>query len=82
MVEAACDTLTAWIGARDLAIAGPPREVYLSEPETPPEQVRTIVEFPVVEVAAPVPISLSRYVRPTGRPVSRTRPRRRGAPRP
>jgi effector-binding domain-containing protein len=56
-VEAAYDTLTAWIGAHDLAIAGPPREVYLSEPETPPEQVRTIVEFPVVEVAAPVPIT-------------------------
>jgi effector-binding domain-containing protein len=47
-------TLTAWIGAHELAIAGPPREVYLSEPETPPEQVKTIVEFPVSEVATPV----------------------------
>jgi effector-binding domain-containing protein len=54
-VEAAYHTLTAWIGAHDLAIAGPPREVYLSEPETPPEQIRTIVEFPVVEVAAAAP---------------------------
>ena len=53
----AYDTLTAWIGAHDLAFAGPPREVYLSEPATPPEQVRTIIEFPVVEVAAPVATS-------------------------
>jgi effector-binding domain-containing protein len=53
----AYDTLTAWIGAHDLAFAGPPREVYLSEPETPPEQIRTIVEVPVVEVTAPVATS-------------------------
>ena len=51
----AYDTLAAWIGAHDLVIAGPPREVYLSEPETPPEQIRTIIEFPVIEAAAPVP---------------------------
>lgn len=51
----AYETLTTWIGAHELAIAGPPREVYLSEPATPPEQVKTIVEFPVSEVASPVP---------------------------
>jgi effector-binding domain-containing protein len=50
----AYDRLTAWIRAHDLAFAGPPREVYMSGPETPPEQVRTIIEFPVEEVAAPV----------------------------
>ncbi len=48
------DTLTEWIGAHDLAVSGPPREVYLSEPGTPPEETRTIVEFPVTEVRAPV----------------------------
>ncbi len=48
------DALIAWIPAHDLEIAGPPREVYLSDPSTPPEQVHTIVEFPVVKVAAPV----------------------------
>jgi hypothetical protein len=53
-IGAAYDTVTEWIGAHDLAAAGPPREVYLSEPETPPELVRTIVELPVTEVAAPV----------------------------
>jgi effector-binding domain-containing protein len=47
-IGAAYDSLTAWIGAHDLAIAGPPREVYLSEPGTPPEQIRTILEFPVI----------------------------------
>jgi effector-binding domain-containing protein len=46
--------LLAWPGEHGYAMAGPPREVYLSEPETPPEQIRTIVELPVVEVAAPV----------------------------
>ncbi len=56
-LEVAYDTLAAWIAAHDLAIAGPPREVYLSEPETLPEQIRTIVEFPVDEVAAAVPIT-------------------------
>lgn len=53
-VETAYDTLTAWIGAHEMAVAGPPREVYLSEPDTPPDKVKTIVEFPVSQVAAPV----------------------------
>jgi effector-binding domain-containing protein len=53
-VGAAYDTLTEWIGTHDLAVMGPPREVYLSEGDTPPEQVRTIIEFPVVETAATV----------------------------
>jgi effector-binding domain-containing protein len=55
-VGAAYDTLLAWLGAHELTVAGPPREVYLSEPDTPPEQIRTIVEFPVAEAAAPVAI--------------------------
>jgi AraC family transcriptional regulator len=53
-IGAAYDTLAAWIGAQGLVIAGPPREAYLSEPETPPEQIRTLVEFPIIEVA-PLP---------------------------
>lgn len=47
-------TITAWIGEHGFVAAGPPREVYLSEPTVPPEQIRTIVELPVVEVATPV----------------------------
>ena len=53
-VASAYDELVAWIGAHDLAVGGPPREVYLSPPETPPAQIRTIVEFPVARMAAPV----------------------------
>ena len=54
---AANDRLAAWIGDHALAIAGPPREAYLSEPDTPPEQIRTTVEFPVLELATPAPTS-------------------------
>ena len=46
-VASAYDTLTGWIADHDLAVAGAPREVYLSPPETPPAQIRTIIEFPV-----------------------------------
>lgn len=46
-VGAAYATLSAWVGAHGLVFAGPPREVYLSEPSTPPDQIRTIIEFPV-----------------------------------
>ena len=53
----AYDDLTAWIGRQGLAIAGPPREVYLSEPGTPPGETRTVVEFPVVGMEAPVAIA-------------------------
>jgi effector-binding domain-containing protein len=53
-IGAAYGTLMAWIGEHGLAMAGAPREVYLSEPDTPPEQVKTILEIPVTEVGAPV----------------------------
>lgn len=41
------DSLGGWIPAHGYVVAGPPREVYLSEASTPPEQTRTVVEFPV-----------------------------------
>lgn len=50
----AYDEITAWIGGHEMVVAGPPREVYLSEPDAPPESIRTIVEFPVSEVATTV----------------------------
>ena len=50
---AAYETLTTWLGEHDVAIVGPPREVYLSEGDTPPEEVRTIIELPVADVGAP-----------------------------
>jgi effector-binding domain-containing protein len=46
-VAAAHGALTAWLGAHDFVVTGPPREVYLSPGDTPPEQIRTIVELPV-----------------------------------
>ena len=48
------DALTGWLGEHGFVPAGPPREVYLSEPGTPPERIHTILEFPVAGVAAPV----------------------------
>ena len=53
-VGPAYTAMTAWIGAHDLVVTGPPREVYLSDGNTPPEQIRTVIEFPVTEVVAPV----------------------------
>jgi effector-binding domain-containing protein len=48
------DTLAAtyeqiqdFIRDQGLEMAGPPREFYLSEPETPPERTQTIVEWPI-----------------------------------
>ena len=48
------DLLSAWIPDHGLAIAGPPREAYLSPPSTPPQRTHTIVEFPVTRVAVAV----------------------------
>lgn len=53
-VAASYEAITTWIAEHDMVVAGPPRETYLSPPETPPEQVRTVIEFPVVELGAPV----------------------------
>ena len=56
----AYDDLAAWIGRQGLAVAGAPREVYLSDPSTPPGQTRTVVEFPVVEAGARVAVEAAR----------------------
>jgi effector-binding domain-containing protein len=53
-VGTAYDELTAWIGDHGLVATGPPREVYLSGPETPPAEIRTVVEFPVAPRPAPI----------------------------
>ena len=55
----AYDELESWIGREGYAIAGPPREVYLSEPSTPPDDIRTVVEFPVIVSTAAVPAARS-----------------------
>ena len=53
-IGAAYGTVAAWIDSHELVVAGPPREVYLSEPETPPDQVKTVIEFPVTAQPAPL----------------------------
>ena len=54
-IATAYEAITTWIGEHELVIAGPPREVYLSAPTVPPEQTRTIIEFPVAPLQAAVP---------------------------
>lgn len=53
-IGATYDALSAWVPAHGFTVAGPPREVYLSPPDTPPERIQTIVEFPVARVPVAV----------------------------
>jgi effector-binding domain-containing protein len=43
----AYDEVQAYIREHNLVIAGPPREFYLSPPETPAERIQTLVEWPI-----------------------------------
>jgi effector-binding domain-containing protein len=43
----AYDALQDFIRSQDLITEGPPREFYLSPPETPAESIQTIVEWPI-----------------------------------
>ena len=44
--------LRRWIDEKHLVVVGAPREVYLSPPDTAPEEIRTVVEFPVSVTSA------------------------------
>lgn len=50
----AYDALGRWLDAHGFVMAGPPREVYLSPPDTAPAETRTIIEYPVSEVRSAV----------------------------
>ena len=51
-IAAAYHTLTGWISEHGHDIAGPPREIYLNDPQTmPPEDLLTRVEFPICSEA-------------------------------
>lgn len=50
-VGVAYDALWAWLAAHGLEPAGPPRETYLSPPDTPPSLIRTVIEVPVSDAA-------------------------------
>ena len=47
-IAPAYHTLTSWISEHGHEMAGPPREIYLNDPQTvPPEDLLTRVEFPI-----------------------------------
>ena len=48
-LAAAYDAIARWVEEQGLALGGPPRETYLSEPGTPPEEIRTLIEWPLAE---------------------------------
>lgn len=51
-ITPAYHTLAGWIEQNGYEIAGPPREIYLNDPQTvPPEELLTRVEYPVCPVA-------------------------------
>ena len=55
-IAPAYHTLTGWIAERGHEIVGPPREVYLNDPQTvAPEELATLVEFPIKPTPAPAP---------------------------
>ena len=53
-IGSAYDELATWVERHHRELVGPPRETYLSEPETPPAEIRTILEWPVSEARVPV----------------------------
>jgi effector-binding domain-containing protein len=49
-IAPAYDTITRWISEQGHRIAGPPREIYLNDPQTvPAAELRTEVQFPIEE---------------------------------
>jgi len=47
-IAPAYHTVTGWISEHGHTIAGPPREIYLNDPQTVPhEELLTRVEFPI-----------------------------------
>ncbi|MGD2103445.1 MAG: GyrI-like domain-containing protein, partial [Acidimicrobiia bacterium] len=47
-IAPAYHTVTGWISEHGHEIAGPPREIYLNDPQTvPEEELLTRVEFPI-----------------------------------
>jgi len=43
----------AWIAQHGYQVIGPSEEAYLSEPDTPPDEIRTEIRFPVASAPAP-----------------------------
>jgi effector-binding domain-containing protein len=51
---AAYSEVEGFIRTHQLDVAGPPREIYLSEPDVPSRETRTRIEFPVKRVPVAV----------------------------
>lgn len=52
-IAPAYHSLTGWISDNEHEIAGPPREIYLNDPQTVrPDELQTRVEFPIVRAAS------------------------------
>ena len=44
---AAYEAVDHFVAANGLIPSGPPREIYLSEPDVPPERIQTLIEQPI-----------------------------------
>lgn len=52
-IAPAYHTLTGWISEHNHEMAGPPREIYLNDPQTvPPDDLQTRLEFPITRTSA------------------------------
>lgn len=50
-IETTYRDLQAWVDANDYSMAGPPEELYYSDPAvTPPEEYLTEIQFPVIKL--------------------------------
>jgi len=49
-IAAAYAGIAEWIRTNGYSVAGPPEELYASEPTTPPEDTLTEIRFPVAKV--------------------------------
>ena len=53
-IAPAYHTLTGWIAENGYEVAGPPREIYLNDPQVvPPDELETRVEFPIRQLSVP-----------------------------
>jgi effector-binding domain-containing protein len=43
----AYEAIQRYVKEQGLTVAGPPREIYLSEPDVPPAEIRTLLEQPI-----------------------------------
>jgi effector-binding domain-containing protein len=52
-VSAAYGAVGDWAKDHGYAFAGAPREIYLSEPDVPPDEIETVLEWPVAPIRVP-----------------------------